>query len=86
MRKVFCTLRESTFENGVRVSTVASKVEAKHAPRQLDTSRQPNNQKESSAIAGKSVVHPPGVEPGPIAWKAIILLWRSQDNVFVLWD
>jgi hypothetical protein len=25
------------------------------------------------AIDEKDVVHPPGVEPGPIAWKAIIL-------------
>jgi hypothetical protein len=26
-----------------------------------------------AAIDEKDVVHPPGVEPGPIAWKAIIL-------------
>ena len=29
--------------------------------------------KEDLAIVEKDVVHPPGVEPGPIAWKAIIL-------------
>jgi hypothetical protein len=35
-----------------------------------------NQQKDNSqlvAIVQKDVVHPPGVEPGPIAWKAIIL-------------
>ena len=29
--------------------------------------------KPQRAIDEKDVVHPPGVEPGPIAWKAIIL-------------
>ena len=35
-----------------------------------------NNRKKkvhNFAIDEKDVVHPPGVEPGPIAWKAIIL-------------
>ena len=32
-----------------------------------------SDKKKDLAIVEKDVMHPPGVEPGPIAWKAIIL-------------
>jgi hypothetical protein len=37
------------------------------------------------AIVKKDVVHPPGVEPGPIAWKAIILP-LDQECLMKKWD